>query len=104
MEPLAPMKPMKPMEPMEPMEPMKAVDHWWPADMGEASTTGGAGGVRYAYFARQHRLIVERHGRRTTYDTADHHIQGVMQSSSSAEGLSFSSQHGRVDLGDLTTV
>jgi hypothetical protein len=98
MEPLAPMKPMKPMEPMKPAEA------WWPDDMGEASTTGGAGGVRYAYFANKHRLIVDRHGHRTTYDTADHQIRGVMQSSSSAEGLAFSSQHGRVDLGDLITV
>ena len=95
---------MKPMKPMEAMEPMKGAEVWWPIDLGEASTTGGAGGVRYAYFATKHRLIVERHGQRTTYDTADHEIGGVMQSSSSAEGLSFSSQHGRVDLGDLTVV
>jgi hypothetical protein len=92
------------MKPMMPMEPLKTAEAWWPLDLGEASTTGGTGGMRYAYFAQKRRLIVERHGRRTLYDTAGHQIQGVMQSSSSAEGLTFSSQHGRVDLGDLTTI
>ena len=92
------------MKPMEPLEPMKAAEPWWPADLGVASSTGGAGGLRYAYFAKKRRLIVERHGQRTTYDTGDHQIHGVMQTSSSAEGLSFSSQHGRVDLRDLTSV
>jgi hypothetical protein len=95
---------MTPMKPMKPMEPMKAQAAWWPSDLGEASTMGSAGDVRYAYFSKHHRLIVERDGKRTTYDTGDHEVHGVMQSSSSADGLSFSSQHGRVDLGDLPTV
>ncbi len=96
------MEPMKPMKPMEPMKPMDFGDPWWPADLGEPSSTGGQNDMRYAFFPKAHRLLIERDGKRTTYDSGDHEITGVSQQNSGSP--SFSTQHGEVRLDDLKVV
>lgn len=97
---------MKPMEPMKPMQPMKPIasDPWWPSDLGEPSSTGAQNDMRYAFFPDKHRLLIERDGRRTLYDSADHKISGVAQQGGGERSVTFSSQHGPVKLGDLKAV
>jgi len=85
------------------LEPMK-VDPWWPAELGDPSTSGAADEVRYAHFPAKHRLLIERAGKRTIFDTADHQFRGVVQSGSGASSLSFVSQHGRVGVESLSQV
>lgn len=101
MEPMKPMAPMTPIEPMAPMEPMR-VDRWWPEGLGEPSTSGAQDGLRYAAFPDRRRLLVERDGALTTYDTGHHRIGGVSQRSGSTGALRFTSQDGAVDLDALT--
>ena len=57
--------------------------HWWPADLGQPTSTGAQNNVRYAYFGQTRRLAIEVNGRITIYDTLDHQI-----SSSPREGRS----------------
>jgi hypothetical protein len=89
---------------MKPLEPMRVEPPWWPAELGDPSSSGAADEVRYAYFPEKHRLLIERAGKRTIFDTADHQFRGVLQSSSGASSLSFLSQHGRVDIDSLKQV
>ena len=98
------MKPMEPMKPMKPMKPMQATARWWPESLGEQpSSAGGQNQVRYAFFADKRRLAVSAGDRKVMlYDTADHQISGVQQSQSSSGGkLTFTSQHGEMDLAKL---
>ncbi len=104
MEPMKPMAPMKPMEPMRPMEPMTFDPPWWPEDLGQPSSSGAQGDMRYAFFPEKRRLLIERGDRRTTYDTGTHRIGGVSQQSSHDRSPAFTSQHGPVRLEDLEVV
>jgi Short C-terminal domain len=61
-------------------------------------------GVRYAYFARARRLAVEIGGKVTVYDTLDHQIGNFSQQQSHGGSLTFSSQHGLVDVATLPVV
>ena len=108
MEPMKPMEPMRPMEPMKPMEPMRPMkpmvfEQWWPKELGNPSTAGAQNGMRYAFFPEARKLLIDRNGQRTTYDTGDNRISGVSsQQSGGAQGsILFSSQHGAVRLEDL---
>jgi hypothetical protein len=94
------MEKMKPMAPMNPMQPIK-IDRWWPAELGNPSTSGSADDVRYAYFPERRRLIIERAGHRTTFDTADHQFIGALQVSAEPKTLWFLSQRGRIDVESL---
>ncbi len=94
------MKPMKPMTPMKPMNPLSEGEKWWPADLGSPSTSGGQNGMRYAFFPDRQRLLIERDGKVTTYDSGEHRISGVSQSS--GDQPTFTSQDGRVDVDELT--
>lgn len=100
------MEPMKPMKPMAPMKPMEALDaSWWPKGLSNPSSSGSQNGVRYAFFAGQHRLAVEQDGKTKQYDTGDHQISGVRQAQGSQGGSRcFTSQHGDVDLESLKKV
>ncbi len=100
---MEPMKPMKPMEPMEPMEPLKAGKPWWPSDLGSPDSSGSQDDARYAYFGHAHRLVVERHGKTTTYDTGSHRIQGIGQQGGGS-APTFSSDRGEVRLDALDVV
>jgi hypothetical protein len=75
--------------------------HWWPADLGQPTSTGAQNNVRYAYFGQTRRLAIEVNGRITIYDTLDHQISGFSQQQSTGASLTFSSQHGLVDVASL---
>jgi hypothetical protein len=97
-------EPMKPMKPMEPMKPMSGGEIWWPGDLGHPSTTGSQNGLRYAFFADRHRLLIEQDGKLTTYDSGDHHISGVSQQVKQDQRVAFTSQNGSINLDDLKQV
>ena len=101
---MKPMKPMSGMKPMKPMEPMKAPERWWPKELGEnPNSAGGQNETRYAFFGDQKRLAVDTgDGKVQVYDTGDHRISGVQQhQSGSGRKVTFTSQHGEVDLATL---
>jgi len=77
---------------------------WWPADLRSPTGTGVQNNVRYAYFAPARRLAIEVNGRVTVYDTLDHQISGFSQQQSYGGSLSFSSQHGLIDVASLPVV
>jgi hypothetical protein len=79
-------------------------DAWWPANLGRPNAAGGQNGMRYAYFAAARRLAVDSGGDVLLYDTLDHRIGGVSQQQAGHGSLTFSSQHGPVDLATLPRV
>jgi hypothetical protein len=81
--------------------PSEGSADWWPAQFGRPNSVGAQNGVRYAYFAAARRLAIELNGRVTVYDTLDHHITGFSQQQSRGGSLTFSSQHGLVDVASL---
>jgi hypothetical protein len=97
------------MDPMKPMKPLSAlpgftIRHWWPPEFGEASSSGSSSELRYAYFSRDQRLLIEQQGMLTTYDTGAYQFRGALQNSGSERKLSFVSQHGLVALASLKVV
>ena len=95
---------MKPMKPMQPMEPMKAPERWWPEALGDCPHSAGRqNATRYAFFGDQQRLAVDTgDGKIQLYDTGDHRISGLQQHQSGGGWkLTFTSQHGEVDLATL---
>lgn len=92
---------MEPMQPMQPMRPMSHGEAWWPAELGQPSTSGAQNGTRYAVFADKRRLVVEQDGKRAIYDTGDHRIGGVSQQQGDGRSLAFSSDQGPVGLETL---
>ena len=77
---------------------------WWPDDLGWPDSSGAQNHVRYAYFAQARRLAIEMNGVLTVHDTLDHRIGGVSQQQSQSGSLSFTSQHGLVDVATLPAV
>lgn len=98
------MKQMEPMKPLESMRPLATGAAWWPHGLGEPASSGAQDGMRYAFFPKARRLVVDENGRTTTYDSEDHDISGVSQQSNRASTLAFTSQKGTVDLATLKTV
>jgi hypothetical protein len=75
---------------------------WWPAELGQPSSSGGQNDVRYAYFPAARRLAVSRGGQVSVYDTLDHQIGGVQQQQGGAYGSqSFTSQFGTFTVDSL---
>ncbi len=106
-EPMKPMKPMEPMKGMKPMAPMKPPERWWPEELGEhPNSAGGQNEARYAFFADSRRLAVDAgDGKVQVYDTGDHRISGVQQhQGGGGRKVTFTSQHGEVDLASLKSV
>lgn len=81
-----------------------AAGQWWPSDLGLPDSTGAQDGARYAYFAKARRLAIDLRGTITVYDTLDHRITGFSQQQSVGGTLSFSSQHGPIDVASLPVV
>ena len=82
-----------------------ASNAWWPAELGQPSSSGGQNDTRYAFFPSTRRLALERAGQITIYDTLDHSIGGVQQQQGGAWGsLSFSSQRGTFAVDSLPVV
>jgi hypothetical protein len=107
MKPMQPMSRMKPMAPMEPVAPMAAPKRWWPEDLGvNPDSAGGQNETRYAFFGEHKRLAVATgDGKVQVYDTGDHRISGVKQhQSGNGKKVTFTSQHGEVDLTALKPV
>ena len=75
---------------------------WWPEDFGNPSSVGSQNNMRYAVFPQERRLVIDDHGRITTYDTGDHQISGVSQAQSADSTLTFVSQHGVVRISELS--
>lgn len=73
----------------------------WPAEFGRPATAGSQNDLRYAFFPTARRLVIEDGTKRTVYDTGEHIISGVSQQQSSDRTLTFQSQLGVVDIGDL---
>ena len=74
---------------------------WWPEEFGEPNSAGSQNEVQYAYFRDARRLCLREGDEVTTYDTGDHHIQGVSQASDIAHAR-FTSDRGEVRVEDLT--
>lgn len=81
-----------------------ASNSWWPAELHSPNSTGSQNDMRYAYFSDARRLAVDCGGKVTVYDTLDHQIGGVSQQQSGSASLTFSSQHGPIDLATLPVV
>jgi len=78
---------------------------WWPLRLGTPEAAGGQGDVRYAYFRDEKRLAIDRGGRVTVYDTADHDIRGVAQQQGGGRShLVFTSQRGTVPVEELKLI
>ena len=77
---------------------------WWGPDLRWPNSTGAQNGVRYAHFAQARRLAIEVNGKVTIYDTLDHQIGGFSQQQSYGGSLSFTSQHGLIDVARLPIV
>ena len=79
-------------------------DEWWPSGLPSPNSTGTQNGVRYAYFAEARRLAIDVGGTVTVYDTLGHRIGGFSQQQSVGGTLSFTSQHGLIDVASLPVV
>jgi hypothetical protein len=97
------MDPIRPMRPLKPL-PGMSVLRWWPDELGEAASSGSSTELRYAYFARACRLLIERQGHLTTYDTGEHQFRGALQAQGADRKLAFMSQHGSVPLDSLKII
>ncbi|MCF2442326.1 SHOCT domain-containing protein [Dyadobacter sp. CY345] len=76
----------------------------WPSVFGTPTTSGSQNNFRYAYFAQVHRLIIEKDGTRSIYDTKHHQISGVSQQQGSGQSFVLSSHDGPVDISSLTLI
>lgn len=77
---------------------------WWGHDLGSPNSTGSQNNTRYAWFGRSQRLAIEVGGTVTIYDTLDHQIGGFSQQQSGGSSLTFTSQHGTVDVRNLPVI
>jgi hypothetical protein len=79
-------------------------ENWWPAGLQFPNSTGAQNNVRYAYFGTIRRLAIEVNGQVTLYDTLDHQIGGFSQQQSIGGSITFTSQHGLVDVSTLPVI
>ena len=77
---------------------------WWPGGLGQPASVGAQNDLRYAVFPEARRLVVDRGGAVTVYDTGDHRIGGAGQQQGADRTLSFTSQLGLVRLDELPVV
>lgn len=78
--------------------------NWWPEVLGMPFTTGAQNNARYAVFPDKRRLVISDGESLAIYDTGDHVISGAGQQQGGDRSLTFSSQHGNVDLASLKKV
>ncbi|MCA9912543.1 MAG: hypothetical protein KC496_04325 [Anaerolineae bacterium] len=78
---------------------------WWSDEYGEATAAGQQNDLRYAFFAKKRRLLIQRGESITVYDTGDHQIIGVsQQQSNNRQDLSFQTERGMIHEGVLEKV
>jgi Short C-terminal domain len=82
----------------------KPRENWWGTDLGPSSASGSQNDMRYAYFPATQRLAVLNDDRLTIYDAGTHNITGVSQQQNSRGLVTFRSQHGLVNLADLSII
>lgn len=73
----------------------------WPEDLGTPASSGSQNDLHYAFFPQTRRLALDHAGRVTIYDTGDHRITGFAQAQGGGQSISFTSQHGLIDLATL---
>jgi hypothetical protein len=74
---------------------------WWPAELGMPAASGTQNAMRYAYFPAQRRLVIAVHEHFWLYDTLDHQMSGVSQQQGPGSTVTFTSQHGVVEVTSL---
>lgn len=79
-------------------------NNWWPGDLGNPSSSGSQNNIRYAFFPQARRLVVQRDGQVTVFDTMDHNIGGVSQQQGGGSSLTFTSQYGTLSTLSLPLV
>lgn len=79
-------------------------NNWWPGDLGSPSSSGSQNNIRYAFFPQAQRLVVERNGEVTVFNTLNHNINGVSQQQGGNTSLTFSSQYGTISTLNLPLV
>src|ERR1700731_3271265 len=90
-------------------EPREQTCKAWEHSLGFDPQRDQAGGrprpaeTAYAFFPKARRLLIEKQGNLTTYDSGEHQISG-MQQSGETSSLTFTSQNGAVRLDDLKKV
>ena len=92
---------------MAPMQPMKAVEPWWPQNLGDSpDSAGGQNDFRYAYFRRANRLVMqEGDAKPRTFNTTGYTISGAHQQQGSGKSeIVLSTAEGDVDLSKLAEV
>jgi hypothetical protein len=77
---------------------------WWPAELGQPSSSGGQNDAAYAYFPGPRRLAIRRGQAVTLYDTGDHTITGVQQQQGGRGSVEFTSQFGSFTVDTLPEV
>ncbi len=79
--------------------------NWWPAELGNPSSTGSQNALRYAYFPEIRRVAIDLGGTIEVYDTTGFNIQGFgQQQGGDAASITFTSQRGAVRLHSLPRV
>ncbi|WP_090342356.1 SHOCT domain-containing protein [Dyadobacter koreensis] len=81
-----------------------SVDKPWPSVFGTPTTSGSQNNFRYAYFAPVRRLVIEKNGSRSIYDTKHHQISGVSQQQGSSQSFVLTSKDGPVDISSLPLI
>ncbi len=79
-------------------------NNWWPGDFGSPSSSGSQNNIRYAFFPQAQRLVVERAGDVTVFNTLNHNINGVSQQQGGNTSLTFTSQFGTISTLNLPLV
>jgi hypothetical protein len=79
-------------------------NNWWPGDLGTPSSSGSQNNVRYAFFPQARRLVVQRDGQVSVFDTQNHNIGGVSQQQGGGSSLTFTSQYGTISTLSLPLV
>lgn len=79
--------------------------NWWPAAYQNPTASGSQNDTRYAYFASENRLFIQRGGRLRAYDTIGHTITGVShQQAAGKTTLTFSNPTGPLSESDLPRI
>src|SRR2546430_4531230 len=74
---------------------------WWPAELGMPAASGAPDAMGYAYFPAQRRLAIAVHEHFRLYDTLDHQVSRVSQHQGPGSTVTFTSQHGVVEVTSL---
>jgi hypothetical protein len=93
-------------EPGRPSSPwaVQTSARWWPAGLGEPSSSGSQNSMSYAFFPEKRRLALTRNGKVMLYDTGEHRLSGFSQQQPGAGEVSFSGQNGPVRLESFKVV